>query len=198
MSPSTSSGGSSISIVTDLVQFLWTIFYILVVMPIQLIIVFVTSILATIIRYLPLLIILLVAIFASGYWIDTHSSITRTFEEIWRCELYPLIIGPLPQLMDELTTPFEEGVCYYNALAYTNRILSKKTITKILAECPPTPASFIEPIFGLLKMLFRTLGALGRWIPSFYKSKLPLWPTLTGRNFYIYKFFWKARIHCIL
>jgi len=179
LSPAASSGGSAISIVLDLGQFLWTLFWIIVIVPIQLVIVFVVTLIATIITYLPLLLILLVAIFASGAWIKTHREVTRTLEEVWRCEIYPIFFGQIPELVDELAEPYEAGICYYNALAFTNRILSKKTVTKILAECP-RPTSYLEPIFGVLKTFFRTLGAVGRWLPGFYKNKLPLFPTMTG------------------
>src|SRR5262245_45042534 len=97
-----SNGNNSTWIITDLLSFLWTLFYLIVIMPIQLIITFVATFVSTILQYLPLIIILLVAIFASGAWIKNHREITQSIEQTWRCELEPALFGPIPILVDGL------------------------------------------------------------------------------------------------
>lgn len=172
-------GNNSTWIITDLLSFLSTLIYLIVVVPIQLVITFVATFVSTILQYLPLIIILLVAIFASGAWIKNQREITQSLEQWWRCELEPALFGPIPVLVDELADTYEEMICDYNAIAFSNRVLSKKTVTKILAECP-SPTSYYHPIVGALKTVFKTIGAVGRWIIGFYKNKFPLWPTFSG------------------
>lgn len=178
-SATASSNGSALGILKAIGSLMWAILYILVVLPIQIVLTTLSTLFASIVQYFPLLLILVGLIFIGNTWISSHQQVTQDFEEFWRCELYPVFFGPIPTLIDGLATPYEEAICYYNAVAFTNRILSKKTVTKILAECP-TPSSYYHPIIGIVKTLFNTVAAIARWVVGFYKYKLPLWPTLTG------------------
>jgi len=165
-------------------QFLWAVIYFLVVTPVLIVFAVGRTLVGLVFGNLPLFIFFLFTVGFAVSWIDYHSVTLTTVEQVWRCTIVPLILAPLPGAIRVLTEPYELGVCYYNALGLTNRILTTKPVTEILIN-DVNALSLTDPIFSLVKGLFDAVGRIARWALGFYSFRFPAYPVLGNLEFII-------------
>jgi hypothetical protein len=175
----TSSGGGRCvtlkrigSLFRDLISFVWLLLYTVVVLPFQIAWTVVRTILQVTFNYFPLVVLLFLTAGFTVAWVGEHTEIMATIEVSWRCTIQPIFLEPIPAPVRALITPYEEGICYSNALGFTNRVLSSKTITRVLAE-DPNKLSLWHPVVSLLKGIFDSIARIGRWLVGFYKNRFP-------------------------
>lgn len=159
---------------------LWTLFWVFVVTPLLFLGTLVVSLFTTFMQYWPLFLVLALAIFSSTAWVEEEDDIIQFVEKTWRCNVYPALISPFSQALGGLAESYDSAICGYNAIAFTNRVMSTKTFTSLLKECTVEASSPWRIVGAIFKTLFRTAGALFRFLVQFMTAKLPSFTLLAG------------------
>lgn len=170
--------------VWDVLWFFWQLVYLVVVTPFIIVWSIITTLITLVATHLPLILFLGATIAFTIAFVDQEKVIVQKVEVAWRCTIVPLFLAPLPTGLRNLIEPYEAGICYYNALAFTNRILSKKSVTEILAEDPNKLSTF-HPVLYVIRGIFEAFARIGRWLLSFYNARFPVYALLNNAYTYV-------------